>query len=156
QIPPDQWCYPAELGAGMTLPANYLERTGYRLPTEAEWEYACRAGAASSRFYGRSEAWLGEFAWFMSNSDRTLHAAGRLKPNDLGLFDMLGNASEWCSEAYKPSNDGQAGDDALIHEEFSENVVRVVRGGSTIASAAYQRSADRGRSGPMARAVELG
>jgi formylglycine-generating enzyme required for sulfatase activity/tRNA A-37 threonylcarbamoyl transferase component Bud32 len=156
QIPADQWCYPAQLGAGMTLPANYLERTGYRLPTEAEWEYACRAGAASSRFYGRSEEWLGEYGWFQSNSGRTMHPAGRLKPNDLGLFDILGGIYEWCSEAYLPAIDGKADVDDLIHAEFSDDVARALRGGSFIDSAVYQRSADRGRSGPLERHIDFG
>jgi formylglycine-generating enzyme required for sulfatase activity len=155
QIPADQWCYPARLGPGMKLPANYLERTGYRLPTEAEWEYACRAGASSSRFYGRSEEWLGEYGWSLSNSGRIMHPAGRLKPNDLGLFDVLGNVHEWCSEAYHPAIENQDVA-ALIHAEFSEDVARSVRGGSMIDSVAYLRSADRGRSGPLGRNIDHG
>src|SRR5262245_41180495 len=99
---------------GMELPGDFLERTGYRLPTEGEWGYACRAGAVSSRPYGRSEGRLASYAWFLTNSSQTatMHPAGGLKPNDLGLFDILGNAYEWCNDpytgAYKPDPGDQA------------------------------------------------
>ena len=104
-------CYPNDFGPGMVLPPEHLKRTGYRLPTEGEWEYACRALSSSSRPYGRSESWLAEYSWYGLNSGRTIHPVGRRKPNDLGLFDMLGNAYEWCSDsysAYKPTPLGRA------------------------------------------------
>jgi serine/threonine protein kinase/formylglycine-generating enzyme required for sulfatase activity len=146
-IPTNQWCYPKDIGPGMKLPADYLSRTGYRLPTEAEWEYACRAGTESSRPYGRSEAWLAEYGWYLSNSGRVMHPVGRLKPNDLGLFDILGNASEWCSDAYRrdyPSGkDRRPAEDALVDAEVSDNVNRVHRGGTFLDLAADLRSAAR-------------
>ena len=68
----DQWCYltnkDGAYAEGMTIPANALERSGYRLPTEAEWEYACRAGAGTSRYYGVSVDLLGKYAWYQTNS----------------------------------------------------------------------------------------
>src|SRR5207249_9443110 len=98
RIPEDQWCYPKEIKPGIKLPADYLKLTGYRLPTDAEWEYACRAGASSSRPYGSSDLRLGQYGWCYENSGVIFHPVGQLKPNDLGLFDILGYAFEWAQE----------------------------------------------------------
>jgi formylglycine-generating enzyme required for sulfatase activity/tRNA A-37 threonylcarbamoyl transferase component Bud32 len=158
-IPADQWCFPKEIGPGMKLPPDCLGRTGYRLPTEAEWEYACRAGAASAWPYGRSESWLAEYGWYQPNSGRTMHPAGRLKPNDLGLFDVLGNADEWCMDterAYPPAKDGQATEDVLADAKFSDDVVRVLRGGSFDNAAVYLRSAYRTWDRPTNRYPNFG
>jgi formylglycine-generating enzyme required for sulfatase activity len=157
-IPEAQWCYPKEIGPGMTLPQDYLSRTGYRLPTEAEWEYACRAGSAAARYYGGSEAMLPKFAWYMENAGRQTHPTGQLKPNDLGLFDMLGNVWEWTQDLYDPYNRYQTdqGDwpvssngtgSPVIDEEFniviSNELARVSRGGSFFSPAPFLRPALR-------------
>lgn len=68
---------------------------GFRLPTETEWEYACKAGTTEIR-YGE----LNSIAWFKDNSDRTTHIVGQKEPNNWGLYDMLGNVWEWCSDIY--------------------------------------------------------
>ncbi len=70
---------------------NYLSLTGYRLPTEAEMEYACRAGAVTSRYYGETEELLAKYGWYLQNSKERTWPVGSKKPNDLGLFDMHGN-----------------------------------------------------------------
>ena len=96
-----------EYAEGMKIRARRPERTGYRLPTEAEWEYACRAGAVTSRYYGRSVELLGQVCLVLSNSQDRARPCGRLLPNDLGLFDMLGNVCEWCQEQDHRYPDGR-------------------------------------------------
>src|SRR6185503_9607357 len=96
----EEMCYPPikDIKPGMSLRPYMLSRSGYRVPTEAEWEYACRAGAVTSRFYGNADALLGKYAWFKDNAQDRSWPVGRLLPNDLGLFDVYGNATELCQE----------------------------------------------------------
>jgi formylglycine-generating enzyme required for sulfatase activity len=130
-IPESQWCYPDTIKYedGLQLPYDYLHRTGYRLPTEAEWEYACRAGAVTSRSFGDAEDLLASYAWGTRSSlDLSMFAVGSLMPNALGLFDMHGNADEWCQDKYFSSN--TAGDDWESLERIRNSSSRVIRGGS--------------------------
>jgi formylglycine-generating enzyme required for sulfatase activity len=100
-IPEKQWCYEpnaqGKYAAGMKPATDYLRRGGYRLPTEAEWEYACRSGSQTSRYYGLSVKLLAKYAWFFDNSDNRPSPVGMKKPNDYGLFDMLGNVWQCCN-----------------------------------------------------------
>jgi eukaryotic-like serine/threonine-protein kinase len=146
----DQWCYiPAEGGAyaeGMTIPADVLERTGYRLPTEAEWEYACRAGAVTSRYYGRSTLLLGSYARYQANSQAHASTCGLLLPNDLGLFDMLGNEFEWIQEIdgmARPSQNAIENDVITVSSVVHDKDNRLLRGGTFDSGPPYVRSAVR-------------
>jgi serine/threonine protein kinase/formylglycine-generating enzyme required for sulfatase activity len=95
-----QWCYvrneKGDYARGMRVKANALGLSGYRLPVEAEWELACRAGSVTGWSMGEAEALLGKYAWYDANSPTWLRPVGLLRPNDLGLFDMHGNLAEWC------------------------------------------------------------
>jgi formylglycine-generating enzyme required for sulfatase activity len=92
----------------MQIKANAVELPGYRLPTEAEWEYACRAGAATRFNYGESESLLVQYAWYTKNSQsRCMLPVGGLKPNDLGLFGMHGSAYRgWTVPGYRAGDAG--------------------------------------------------
>jgi eukaryotic-like serine/threonine-protein kinase len=132
----------------MRIKADALTSTGYRLPTEAEWEYAARAGAATSRHYGLAERLLGEYAWYLGNSKERAWPVGNLLPNDLGLFDMLGNVFEWCQEPY----DKRTQTDLQTYKHINE-ITRLLRGGAFGNQPAGVRSALRGRSTPTNRNI---
>lgn len=88
--------------AALTFCKWLYEKTGvfYRLPTEAEWEYAARAGGKETYPFGKKDKELNEYAWFRDNSNDKYHKIGQLKPNAWGLYDMLGNVAEWTMDAY--------------------------------------------------------
>ena len=108
---------------------------GYRLPTEAEWEYACRAGAAGPYDFGTADK-LRQFAWFAENSADKTHAVGEKKPNRWGICDLYGNVSEWCEDVYSPTYyKGSPPVDPRGPANPGKDVKRVMRGGSWKASA---------------------
>jgi formylglycine-generating enzyme required for sulfatase activity len=97
-IPEAEWCYPVSIGPGQVLAADAVTRAGFRLPTEAEWELLCRSGTITSRPFGYSLELLPRYACTWLNSDNRTFPVGQKLPNELGLFDMLGNMYEWCHD----------------------------------------------------------
>jgi serine/threonine protein kinase/formylglycine-generating enzyme required for sulfatase activity len=140
----DQMCYPPladiakcrKANLPLQLLANYRLRTGYRLPTEEEWECACRANTTTSRYYGLAEDLLGRYAWYVNNSGGQAWPVGQKLPNQWGLFDILGNTWEWCDDQWGPA--------------------RVYRGGGWDDRAGYCRAANRGRFAPSGGDFALG
>jgi formylglycine-generating enzyme required for sulfatase activity len=128
-----QPCYDLE-----TWQCNF-EANGYRLPTEAEWEYACRAGTQTAYFFANDASKLGDYGWFDKNSGGHPQPVGQKRPNAWGLYDMIGNVWQWCNDFYKVDyyQESPQGDPRGPKE--GEN--KVVRGG------AWKFSGDNCRSG---------
>ncbi|MDB5342461.1 MAG: serine/threonine protein kinase [Schlesneria sp.] len=112
-IPEHDWCYQSRDAGGTAVlhPVDtILSKPGYRLPTEAEWEFACRAGTVSTRFCGNSQKVLSKYAWLFENSEGKMHPVAQLRPNQYGLFDLYGNVGQWCQTSYhdydQKRNDG--------------------------------------------------
>ncbi|WP_126248476.1 formylglycine-generating enzyme family protein [Chitinophaga rhizosphaerae] len=114
----------------------------FRLPTEAEWEYACRAGSKTAYPFGADASKLKEYAWTASNSEDKYHKVGELKPNAWGLYDMLGNVGEWTMDQYEPEA-YKTVDAANPWLKPTDKTPRTVRGGNYMDDAAAARSAAR-------------
>ena len=115
----------------------------YRLPTEAEWEYACRAGTTTAYSFGDDPSELDDYAWYVDNSDYSYHPVGKKKPNPRGLFDMHGNVREWTLDAYLPNYENHP-EEALNPLALSpKRYPRVTRGGDWDSDPEDLRSAAR-------------
>ena len=117
--------------------------TGYRLPTEAEWEYAARAGTDKEFFFGNSPRQLDNYAWLKDNAAKKTHPVGTRKPNPWGIHDIYGNVLEWCNDVYQADTYAKAPDKNPRGAEYKENSRIVVRGGAWNTSADTCRSAYR-------------
>lgn len=134
------------------LPAEKNAGRVYRLPTEAEWEYACRAGSKSAYCFAESSKSLGDYAWSLSNSNNRTHSVGEKKANAWGLHDMHGNVWEWCSDFYGDYPVGSVNDPTGPRE----GSYRVFRGGSWELGAAVCRSASRSWNTPLLQYHAIG
>jgi serine/threonine protein kinase/formylglycine-generating enzyme required for sulfatase activity len=148
----DQWCYPEEIGPGMKIEADAYNRPGFRLPTEAEWEYFGRAGTETRRPFGNSEEELNRHGWTYLNSRGVLHPSAQLLPNEFGLFDTLGSLWEWCHDgpsqddlypAYPSGTKEQPAIDKVEGVPLNKQDWRIVRGGLFDATPGVARSAHR-------------
>jgi len=149
-IPENQWCYEPNpkksLDEGMKIG---LGRQGYRLPSQWEWEYACRAGSVTAYCFGEPETLLGRYGWFQINSNSRAWPVGTLRPNDLGLFDVHGNVWQWCQDAIK---DVAVEDGEVVEGEGA----RVLRGGAFDNQPRLLRSAYRYGNQPGTRSYNNG
>jgi formylglycine-generating enzyme required for sulfatase activity len=121
----------------------HLDRQGFRLPIEAEWEYACRSGTKTTYGFGSDTGLLQYYAWFLNNSSsvsgHTTHAAASLRPNLWGIFDMHGNVWEWCNDRYG----SKPGYDEITPKDTNGAHDRLIRSGSWHSDEGYNRSASR-------------
>jgi formylglycine-generating enzyme required for sulfatase activity len=134
------------------LPEEKAAGRVYRLPTEAEWEYACRAGTTTKYSFGDDDGQLGKYAWYVGHSNRKTHPFGEKKSNAWGLSDMHGNVWEWCSDWYDEYHEGAVSDPSGP----KAGVYRVYRGGSWGHEAALCRSSFRFRGPPTIRLSNCG
>lgn len=131
---------------------NVLREGHYRLPTEAEWEFACRANQASAYFFGNDPAKLGDYAWYQQNSEGRTHPVGSRQPSPFGLFDMYGNVWEWCQDYFGP----YPADKVTEPKGPKEGSSRVLRGGSWMTEADRCQSFVRWQQPPETQSPQIG
>ncbi len=135
-----------------------LDGTGYRLPTEAEWEFGCRAGTTTKRWIGDQDEQLAQAGWFIANSGNRPHAVGELKANPFGLYDVHGNVWEWVQDGWEPTYYAQFQAKPAINpnSHFSASTQRVFRGGRSRGPASCSSASHRHADNPMFRSPDLG
>ena len=121
----------------------------YRLPTEAEWEYACKAGTKTVYFFGNEEKDLDKYAWYEKNSSNTFHKVGQKLPNPWGLYDILGNITEWTLDHYDPTAFEKVSNQQLTIAPNEVKYPKTLKGGSYLDAAIDLRSAKRFHSDPI-------
>jgi formylglycine-generating enzyme required for sulfatase activity len=157
-IASDQWCYqPDPVHADLlTLKPGFIELSGYRLPIDSEWEFACRAGSTTARYYGESDVLLSKYCVYSDNSRLiSPFEVGSLIPNDFGLFDCLGNVSEWCQNAsylQYPYKSRSGSNESFLDEDEGKSSRRI-SGGSYSTPASRIRSASIFNYDPMLEVI---
>ena len=135
--------------------ANSRSPAQFRLPSEAEWEYAARAGTQTAYSFGDDPAQLGDYAWFDGNSGNQTHSVGQLKPNAFGLYDMHGNVWEWVADTFHDNYAG-APTDGSAWGNLGDGKAKLLRGGSWDNAPLCCRSAFRYRVDPAYRSLDFG
>jgi sulfatase modifying factor 1 len=134
---------------------NNRSGKSYRLPTEAEWEFAARSGGRDETYEGTSgESSLGDYTWYGENSGKQTHPVGQKRANNLGLYDMTGNVWEWCSDWYESGYYGKS--PRNNPQGAGSGSVRVIRGGSWYCAAWHTQTTFRGRVRPGSRDFNMG
>ncbi|MCF7960510.1 MAG: formylglycine-generating enzyme family protein [Pirellula sp.] len=148
-----QYCSWLNIVCGIQLPERY--KVG--LPTEAQWEYACRAGTDTEYYTGDGESALAEAGWYGGNSESKTQLVGQLQGNDFGLYDMHGNVYEWCADAFdEHAYRKRVNNICDPFVDGANNAYRVIRGGCWVDSPWFCRSAFRYRRRPDGRFGDLG